>query len=129
MGLVLGALGPCPQVGARLFALAGGLGAELADHALRVGPGPLGLGAGCCLRCLRPGGLLLRLPGRRPGAPAAGLGKKMSRPTAKTLLGAGIAVTACVAFGVFLIAWGTTSPRRTGPTAALPGVSGASSSS
>jgi len=30
----------------------------------------------------------------------------MTRPAARTLLGAGIAVTACVAFGLFLITWG-----------------------
>jgi hypothetical protein len=45
-------------------------------------------------------------PGSCPGAPAAGPGGNMSRQAARTLLGAGIAVTACVAFGVFLIAWG-----------------------
>ena len=45
-------------------------------------------------------------PGSSPGAPAAGPGKKMSRQAARTLLGAGIAVTACVAFGIFLITWG-----------------------
>ena len=45
-------------------------------------------------------------PGSSPGAPAASPGKKMSRQAARTLLGAGIAVTACVAFGIFLITWG-----------------------
>jgi hypothetical protein len=66
-------------------------------------------------------------PGGSLGAPAAGPGKKMSRQAARTLLGGGIAVTACAAFGLFLITWGTTLPRGTGPTAMPPGVSGASS--
>jgi hypothetical protein len=45
-------------------------------------------------------------PGSSPGAPGTGPGKKMSRQAARTLLGGGIAVTACVAFGIFLITWG-----------------------
>ncbi len=45
-------------------------------------------------------------PGSSPGAPPAGPGKKTSRQAARTLLGAGIAVTACVIVGVFLITWG-----------------------
>ena len=45
-------------------------------------------------------------PGSSPGAPAAGPGKKISRQATRTLLGAGIAVTACVASGIFVITWG-----------------------
>ena len=45
-------------------------------------------------------------PGGSPGAAAAGPSKKRTRQASRTLLGAGIAVTACVAFGLSLIAWG-----------------------
>ena len=65
VGLVL-ALGSCPQIGAQLIALAGGLGAELVQHVIRVAARPLGLGMGGCLRCLCASGLLLRLPGPSP---------------------------------------------------------------
>ena len=53
-----------------------------------------------------PGAVAELPPGGSPGAPAAGPGKKMSRQAARMLLGAGIGVTACVAFGIFLITWG-----------------------
>jgi hypothetical protein len=53
-------------------------------------------------------------PGSGPGAPAAGPGKKMSRPAARTLLGAGIAVTAGVPLGLFLISWGNHLASRDG---------------
>jgi hypothetical protein len=53
-------------------------------------------------------------PSSSPGAPAAGPGKKMSRRAARTLLGGGIAVTACVIVGVFLITWGNHLASRDG---------------
>ena len=59
-------------------------------------------------------------PGSSPGAPAAGPGKKMSRHAARTLLGAGIAVTACVAFGVFLINWGNHLASQDGTYSSAP---------
>jgi len=59
-------------------------------------------------------------PGGRPGAPAAGPGKKMSRPTARTPLGAGIAVTAGVIVGVVLITWGNHLASRDGTYSNAP---------
>ena len=59
-------------------------------------------------------------PGGSPGAPAAGPGKEMSRTAAGTLLGAGIAVTACVAFGVFLITWGNHLASQDGTYSSAP---------
>ena len=59
-------------------------------------------------------------PGSSPGAPAAGPGKKMSRHAARTLLGAGIAVTACVASGLFLITWGNHLASQDGTYSSAP---------
>jgi hypothetical protein len=59
-------------------------------------------------------------PGGSPGAPAAGPGKKMSRQAARTLLGAGIAVTASMAFGIFLITWGNHLASRDGTYSHAP---------
>ena len=61
--LALGTLGACPQVGADLGQLGGGLRAEAGQHLLRVGAYPLELGAGGIPGCLCPAGLRLRQPG------------------------------------------------------------------
>jgi hypothetical protein len=62
-GLAPGTLGACPQAGADLGQLGGGLRAEAGQHLLRVGACPLKLGAASFPGCLCPGGLLLRQPG------------------------------------------------------------------
>jgi hypothetical protein len=59
-------------------------------------------------------------PGSSPGAPAAGPGTTMSRQGARTLGGAGIAVTACVIFGLVLITWGNHLASRDGTTSSAP---------
>ena len=53
VGLVLGALGLRPQVGAQLLAFADGLGAEVVKDPLRVGACPLDLGAAVSAACAR----------------------------------------------------------------------------
>ena len=59
VGLALGALGPGPQVGTQLVAVAGGLGAEAGQHLVRIGANPGGLGTGGLGSSLRTGGVLL----------------------------------------------------------------------
>ena len=59
-------------------------------------------------------------PGGSLGTPAAGPGKKMSRQAARTLLVAGIAVTACVALGIFLITWGNHLASQDGTYSSAP---------
>lgn len=60
--LALGALGPCPQVGADLRQFGGGLCAEVRQHPIGLGTYPLGLSAGGFFRSLCTRRFLLRQP-------------------------------------------------------------------
>lgn len=105
--------------------------AEVIDEAAAPSPAPVvPQAAAISARCTAPAPAAAASgppPGSSPGAPAAGPGKKMSRQAARTLLGAGIAVTACVIVGVFLITGGNHLASRDGTYSNAPGVSGASS--
>jgi hypothetical protein len=60
VGLLFGTLGPSPQVGTQLVAVAGSISAEAGPHLLRIGADPARRGFGGCLRAA---GFLLREPG------------------------------------------------------------------